>query len=561
MIRKPSDTQAVGLHLDGKILRLAYADVIRNKVNIKRLEAFSLSGDNDSLSFTEEREKTICKELCDKFLITAALDGKETLIRKLKIKLTKPKDVEVAFPFEAESVIPYPIEEAFFDKIVVEKEEGGTVLTLLSTKKASLESLLNKFHGLSLDPEVVTTAPAALAAFARQYTDTEEPILVLFCGEETTLSAVVKKGKLLSSHSINAGVSILKSAYQRDQERDPELLTEPLAQFNFESDDLHLAAGLSQGIQKLQKELAWMIHSELKGFDAEKAPLLFLGEAATFKGLEPLLFKDLPVELLELKTNGAPDLNQALLKTFAIAIGGSLTGLQDYPDPINFRQNELAYPEPWKRFKGALTLFGAGALLLAFLIFLFGEALIGYKEDELRENYGTLLGDLKRSHKSFESFYADKRKLPKGEEEAVLSLKELSPEGIQDRLSLMDEELKKQPDFYPLHPNVPLVSDTLAWIASHPTIKGEEGTIKIESFSYQMVKRPDMSKKGEKYQVKVDLEITAPTPKMAREFHAALISPNNFIDPKAEVKWSANHGRYQTSFYLKDKTVYLSGAK
>ena len=68
-----------------------------------------------------------------------------------------------------------------------------------------------------------------------------------------------------------------------------------------------------------------------------------------------------------------------------------------------------------------------------------------------------------------------------------------------------------------------------------------------------------MTKKGEKYQVKVDLEMVAPTPKMARELHTALITPNDFVDPKAEVKWAASRGKYQTSFYLKDKTAYLPG--
>ena len=84
----------------------------------------------------------------------------------------------------------------------------------------------------------------------------------------------------------------------------------------------------------------------------------------------------------------------------------------------------------------------------------------------------------------------------------------------------------------------------------------EEGSLKIDSFSYQMVKRPDITKKGEKYQVKIDLEITAPSAKMAREFHTALNSPNNFVDPKSEVKWSNTRGKYQASFFLKDKTSY-----
>ncbi|MCB1113602.1 MAG: hypothetical protein KDK62_02480 [Chlamydiia bacterium] len=561
MIRKPSDTQAVGLHLDGTTLRLAFADVVRKKVNIKRLEAFSLKEENGSLGFLDAREKAICLELCDKYLVALAAPGKETLVRKLKMKLTKPKDVEQAFPFEAEALIPYPIEEAVIDKVVVARGEEETELTLLAAKKEALSGALAKLNHLSLDPESLTTAPAALAAFAGEYAGLEEPLLALYIGEATTLSAVIHKGKLLSSHTAQNGLGALKAAYEKDQERDPELLPNAFSQFDFESDDVLLAASLHSKIESLKKETQRILHAETKDFDLNKAPVLFLGEAATLKGLDQLLFKEMPVELVELKTNGGSELSQSLLKTFAVAIGASLSSLQDYPNPINFRQDDLAYPEPWKRFKGALIMFGGSALLLAVIIFLFGQAFVGLKEDQLRASYGTLLADLKRSHKGFESFYADKRKLSKPEEGEFLDLKSLSTEGISDRLSILDEEIKKQPDYFPLHPNVPLVSDTLAWIASHPKIKGEEGAIQIESFTYQMVKKPDMTKKSERYQVKVDLEITAPTPKMAREFHAALIEPNSFIDPKAEVKWNAGRGKYQTSFYLKDKTSYLSGGK
>lgn len=64
-----------------------------------------------------------------------------------------------------------------------------------------------------------------------------------------------------------------------------------------------------------------------------------------------------------------------------------------------------------------------------------------------------------------------------------------------------------------------------------------------------MTKRPEQNKKQEKYQVKVEMEFTSPTPKQAREFHDALIAPNDFVDPKGEIKWNSSHGRYRTSFF------------
>ena len=79
----------------------------------------------------------------------------------------------------------------------------------------------------------------------------------------------------------------------------------------------------------------------------------------------------------------------------------------------------------------------------------------------------------------------------------------------------------------------------------------------MTSFQYTLLKRPEMEKKQEKYQVKVDLEFTTSSPKWAREFHDLLINPNPFVDPKGEVKWNVTRGSYKTSFLLKDQTAYV----
>ena len=132
-------------------------------------------------------------------------------------------------------------------------------------------------------------------------------------------------------------------------------------------------------------------------------------------------------------------------------------------------------------------------------------------------------------------------------------------------MSDLEKEIKEAPDFIALNPNVPRVSDVLAWLTTHPNVgfemvpeKNEDASILIENFNYALVKRPEEKKRDLKYQVKIDLEFTSPSPKSAREFHDALIAPNEMVDLKGEIKWSSTRGKYKTSFYLKDKTFYPS---
>ena len=538
MIRKPTDTQVVGLHLDGLSLKLAQIETIRDQVKLRRMEEFLLTEEGGTLKFRTEGEEKICREICDRFLTVASLDGKETLIRKLKMKLLKEKDIEAAFPFEAESALPFAAGDGLVDKIVVEKEGGQTHLTLVACKKSALENYLGEFHKLNLDPEIVATTPSALAAFVGRYAHLEDELIVVFIGENSSLSAIVKKGKLLSSHSINQGIAALKEADQIE---------------NFDAADL----------EKLKQEISWMILSEIKGIkNPNEAFLLSLGDGANLKGLDAILYKEIPSPRLELEAKEGMELNQSLLRKFAIAIGSALTALPNYQDPVNLRQGDLAYPAPWKRLKGTLTLFTTACFLLAFLLFICGQAYIGYREDELRQKYADLLAHMHKSYQVYEKEFIAAR-LPKGEEPPLTAppLKELALVDLNERLQGLENEIRAQPDLYPLWPHTPRVSDLLTWLTHHPNMKGEEGAIKIESFSYQMIKRPEVSKKSDKYQIKVDLELLAPSPKMAREFHAALNSPNDFVDPKGEIKWSASRGKYQTTFYLKDKTLYPAVSK
>lgn len=548
MIRKPSDTQTIGLDLEKRVIKTAVLETIRGKVQIKRLEAYSL---NDDSHFISDKEALQCHEQCDKFLSVGCLNGNDTLIRKLKIKLIQSKDVEAAFPFEAEGQLPFPAEEAFLDKIVVDTQDDATNLTMLAAKKTAVRKQLSLFHGLKIEPEILTTTPHALAAFEGIFGESPDEVLVLYLGQNESLIAKVIQGKLLSSHSLSSGLEPLEKAYLQDKERLPEILEESFQEFDFESDNLDLAPALKEALAKYKHDINWMVLSELKG-TKNTYPIMLVGEGATLKGLDALLFKELNLNRIEIKASEGMEMNLNLLRRFAIAIGAALTALPNYPHPINFRQGDLEYPNPWKRYKATLGIFVGASLMLAAMIFIFGLAYLGYKEDFIRENYSELLAESGRTFKGFEAEIA-KSELP------VDSLKDLSMSELQDRLNLLEKQINSEPDLFPLYPQVPTVTDTLTWLNQLPQMQGEDGKITVDSFNYTMVKRPEANKKSEKYQVKVDLELTAPTPKMARELHTALIQPNDFIDPKAEVKWSASKGRYRTSFYLKDKTAYLSG--
>lgn len=220
---------------------------------------------------------------------------------------------------------------------------------------------------------------------------------------------------------------------------------------------------------------------------------------------------------------------------FALAIGAAVGQATTPKHLVNFRIQEFSHPNPWKRFLRPLTLYGSATLTLTLAFFIFGKSYLNYQTDHLLEQFA-------RTQKK----------------ETLTEVTSMSLEQLESALYQWKQEVQKQPNLFALHPNIPTVSDLLAWLATHPQVvyDTEKEKIQITSLHYNLVKRPESKKKNDPYQVKVELEFKTATPKLAREFHDALITDTTLVDAKKEIKWSTNRGAYKASFYLIDKTVY-----
>lgn len=474
-------------------------------------------------------------------LVISALSGEFVLVRPMEIKLTKQKEIDQVLYFQAEPLLPFPVEEGIVDRIIVDKEKEGTQMTLLAAPTEQVQKHLNDLSALHIDPEIVTAEQAALSAYLETVTSAQEkgdrPSRILICLEKGHTTCILnKKGKLATAQTIPLGFESLNST-PPDETPSHEVDPSPLV---------------------LKQEIIRMVYAlgkHLKG--EELAGIVITGEGANIGTLAEDLISALQKPILPV--NLFQGISKEKQNVYATAIGAALTGLPHYNAQINFRQKEASYKHPLKRFKKGLFVYVALALALAIAAFFAGQEYVGYREDKIRESYAELLANIKRPYEVMEAKYAKKEPLKTTE---TPNLKELSIPDLTKRLDFLEGEVKSAPTLFPLFPNVPRVSDLLAWLASHPNVvlsqpnNTKTGLIQIDSLSYVMVKRPEMNKKGEKYQVKVELELLANTPKEAREFHDALISPNEMVDPKAEVKWNATKGHYRTSFFLKDRTHY-----
>lgn len=574
MFDKPNASHTIGLELEQSLLRGARLTISKGKPALEGIFEYPATQEghsNVNPLYIESTADSLAQLENDNLILTT-LAPHEVLVRPLDLNLTKDRDIDAVISFQAEPLLPYPVENAVVDWIkITQSKEEGTHVTLVAARKDHIIQHLEKWHQLKVEPEVISCVPAALAAFAHHFSETTQiPMLVFHVGETTTTCILVnEEGKLIAAQSCPYGAGVLLQAFAKDQQIEPAHARETFTGVDFAAVEAqpHLAETLERFKHEVAR-FAYAMAKQVKGIDVSH--VLLTGEGASLTNLGNVLFLNLHKILIAPLHRTEFALSTSELQKYAVSIGMALTALPKSQGQVNFRQQEFAYPHPWKRFKKPVFIYFALSIAVAIAFYLFGQVYLSYQEDDIKQKYVSLLSFLNKPYAAFEGEYTTKFPSESSHgEDAITPPIKLTEQDLLGRLQYLEKEIQATPDTYPLLPNVPRVSDVLAWLSTHDVVLGAEdnekggenaypSSLQLDSFAYTYVKRPEITKRQEKYQVKVDIEFTAPTPKQAREFHDALIAPNELVDPKGEVKWSSNRGKFRTSFYLKDKTIYPS---
>lgn len=554
MANKSFSSPALGISLQPIGLKGAVASVYKGRVSIDKL--FLIEADpvnpnpEDVKPLYMAGQKELFLELQETALPTTALAASDVLTRQLQMTLTKEKDINQVLPFEVETLLPFSLDEAVLDKEIVSSTKEGSQVTVFAAKKEDLVHHLEQMSNLDIEPEVVSCTPFALAAFAREFVDSQEcsqecsqePLIALHIGWKETCAVLIHQGKFIASHSSNTN------------------LWQLLTQFAGENNPLEVLNSFykevpSSSLDSLVLEVKRVIFALAKQFKGDGvSQILLTGDGVKIAALKEKLLQKGSLSEASLLANGY---DHEQLLSYAISIGLAISSLPLPQNQINFRQAELSYPRPLKRMIRPLVLLFAASVLFSIGLYFYSKTSVTTERRKAKTAYIELLQTLGTSYEEFENTW--KRERPSARS---VSIEQLTTDELSARVREIEKQQSQSQAPFSLHPNIPRVADLLAWLSTHPLIKGEERMrpkLKIDSLTYKMVKLPSQSKPNEHYQVKVDLDFTAASPRYAREFHEALMAPNEMVDPSTEVQWSADREKFRTSFFLKDKTIYPRG--
>ena len=260
---KPNALHTLGLELDTPHLKGAQLTLKKGRPSLEKLFLISLdipatsTQDNVKPLYMEQSEKlSPLRSALAKDLVVTPINTSEVLVRPLEVKLKKESNIDSVLTFQSEPILPYPVEQALLDRIKIAQTPEGTQLIVLAVRKDHLAQHLDLWQSLKIEPEVVSSLPTALAAFATLFAPTENPRFVVHIGLNSSTCILVKDNKLAAAQACPLGVSTLERCCAADSAG-----AETVHSVDFTALDSAKMPSLSNAVENLRMEITRTVYA------------------------------------------------------------------------------------------------------------------------------------------------------------------------------------------------------------------------------------------------------------------------------------------------------------
>lgn len=518
----------IGLHRENHFLHVALLQGDKKNPSIKLLRSFVIKDNEEDVKplynlFLELDKKNI--HIC------SSLSLDDVLYRKIELKLTKSSVIKKMIPFQFEENHPYSYKDAivlpFLEK---NNKTGQSTISFFSARKQNVQDHLDSWQMLGIEPEFITSSTRALTCFSQHFFPRESSLFIFHLGSEKSSWILMQEGRLTHSLCVDFGSSKFLSAVKTDFPSKSQ--GEILHLLQTKKDLLFLEspqfAETAKVFSQLQKQFLRMYLFCQQNAESElPQKIVITGEMVSFHCIDQFYRRCFPDFSFLTPVDSNQRVSSTDLHTYAIPVGACLDALAQDEQTQQFRQEAFA-PQKHKQRRHKLILSYFSLLLLScFSLHFTGKIALQKKAGAIVQKHGISFSGEKILYSTPEEF-------------------------LQKLESSRKEEGLKKASF-PYFPTTFSVSEVLFWLSSEQSPGTENGQITIEKFRYVLTQFPKMGKKIEPYVVKIEMEFSAASPRIAKSFYDFLLSDKTRIDTKKEVIWNQNADHYTAAFFLLPK--------
>ncbi|MBU1089160.1 type IV pilus assembly protein PilM, partial [Patescibacteria group bacterium] len=165
------------------------------------------SGDNKQIKELASDIKLLLRDMKLKDSFAAvSLPENEVISRLVKLPPLKKNEIKEALRFEAETFVPYPLDEVSIDYDVVEEDEAGRLLVFaIAAKNNLIQYYLKLFKSVGVELLSLESSSLAIKRVANQVVGTESHVLLMDIGEKYSSVVCLNKGQIYYTRTIPAG--------------------------------------------------------------------------------------------------------------------------------------------------------------------------------------------------------------------------------------------------------------------------------------------------------------------------------------------------------------------
>ncbi len=270
--------------------------------------------------------------------VVVSLPEEEIISRLVRLPPLKDSEIMDALRFEAETFVPFPLEQVLIDYEIIEKDDAGRLtIFVIAAKNDLINSYLKLFKSIGLELLALESPAIALRRVLRLGMPMVERVVVVDMGEKYSDVFSINKNNVYFARSLSVGGESLTRAISLNLSLDMASAEEYKKAYGIKEEELE--GKIKNAVMPIFNDISEEIRKTLALFieDIGKpAELLVLtGGGANLPGMAEELTKILGIEVQVLqpfvnvdttKTQSGYNLNTESCK-FSLAVGLALRGL------------------------------------------------------------------------------------------------------------------------------------------------------------------------------------------------------------------------------------------
>jgi type IV pilus assembly protein PilM len=232
--------------------------------------------------------------------VVTSLPEDEVVSRLIRLPPLKDSEIRDALKFEAETFVPYPLDQVSIDYEIVERDEAGRVSVFaIAARNDLIKSYIKLFKMMGLDLVALESPAVAMRRVVVSAVSATAAILMVDMGEKYSDIVSLNKGNVFFTRAMSVGGESLTRAISINLGLDMASAEEYKKAYGMK--EMQLEGKIKNAIQPVFASMGEEIRRALASFREEQGKpadlLLLSGGGANLPGLAEELTKLLGIEV------------------------------------------------------------------------------------------------------------------------------------------------------------------------------------------------------------------------------------------------------------------------